>query len=503
MVRNKLKNSTPPHVKTWDENKQELEPTHSGKEEPGSASTTETGSIYLIGNTEVVVQTRQYRLITPLFGGGVEPGVNDLDNLIRATEIRGQLRFWWRAIRGWQCNDRKELKELDDKIWGAASKTPTRNEDQLQKSAEVARKTWQPAIQIEVNVTEPGRGIEPFQIVEKDNPKKPGAKIYDAKPNDSKQMGYEVFPAYAAFPLKPPREELQAAKKKEDVVLKTIQRDVAFTLKIAFPKQWEDEVEAALWAWETFGGIGARTRRGFGAIQRKESEQYDPIPTNRRDAEIWIKNKLTSWGADQPFPKDIPHLSPTMQLCFLKSIGEPVYIWNALINKLQKYRQQRDSLKDKRTGKPKSGPNKWPEAEAIRNRTPGQSVKGQNQPVDKFPRAAFGLPIVFHFIKEPNVDNTTLQGSDLQQDRLASPLLLRPLGCDEDQALGLAAVLEGWSLPSRGLQLMLKRGSPKAITPLQTRLDANEVTSLQLKGITGKEKDTLQAFMDHFKKEEK
>jgi hypothetical protein len=50
---------------------------------------------------------------------------------------------------------------------------------------------------------------------------------------------------------------------------------------------------------------------------------------------------------------------------------------------------------------------------------------------------------------------------------------------------------------------MLKRGSPKAITPLQTRLDANEVTSLQLKGITGKEKDTLQAFMDHFKKEEK
>ncbi len=40
--------------------------------------------------------TREYHicLITPLFGGGVEPGENDLTFPIRETSIRGHLQFW-------------------------------------------------------------------------------------------------------------------------------------------------------------------------------------------------------------------------------------------------------------------------------------------------------------------------------------------------------------------------------------------------------------------------
>ena len=38
-------------------------------------------------------------VITPLFGGGAEPGVADLLAPVRASSIRGHLRFWWRACK--------------------------------------------------------------------------------------------------------------------------------------------------------------------------------------------------------------------------------------------------------------------------------------------------------------------------------------------------------------------------------------------------------------------
>ena len=53
---------------------------------------------------DLIVQERTYKLITPLYGGGVEAGKTDSVTPIRGTEIRGQLRFWWRAMRGGQFN---------------------------------------------------------------------------------------------------------------------------------------------------------------------------------------------------------------------------------------------------------------------------------------------------------------------------------------------------------------------------------------------------------------
>src|SRR5712692_5047904 len=71
-----------------------------------------------------ITQQREYELITPLFGGGVEPGFADPVTVVRATEIRGQLRFWWRAMRGGNPNfdgELRKMKQVEDLIWGAAS----------------------------------------------------------------------------------------------------------------------------------------------------------------------------------------------------------------------------------------------------------------------------------------------------------------------------------------------------------------------------------------------
>src|SRR6266545_7207593 len=81
---------------------------------------------------DYITQTREYELITPLFGGGVEPGLADPVTTIRATEIRGHLRFWWRATRGGQFNGTLEkMKEVEDAIFGAASSGDSSHESSV------------------------------------------------------------------------------------------------------------------------------------------------------------------------------------------------------------------------------------------------------------------------------------------------------------------------------------------------------------------------------------
>src|SRR5690606_634184 len=67
-----------------------------------------------------------------------------------------------------------------------------------------------------------------------------------------------TLPAYVAFPLR---------STKQDPKNYDAWKGIEFTLTLTVDQTYLPELEAALWAWETFGGVGGRTRRGFGAIQ--------------------------------------------------------------------------------------------------------------------------------------------------------------------------------------------------------------------------------------------
>src|SRR4051794_37428799 len=60
-------------------------------------------------------------VITPLWGGGAEPAVNDPITLVRAPSVRGHLRSAWRLTRGMHCRDAAALRAEEIAIWGAAS----------------------------------------------------------------------------------------------------------------------------------------------------------------------------------------------------------------------------------------------------------------------------------------------------------------------------------------------------------------------------------------------
>jgi CRISPR/Cas system CMR-associated protein Cmr1 (group 7 of RAMP superfamily) len=65
-------------------------------------------------------QSYKIEVITPIFGGGVKAGEPDTQMPIRASAIRGQLRYWWRFLakaenKKWSNED---LFEKEREIWG-------------------------------------------------------------------------------------------------------------------------------------------------------------------------------------------------------------------------------------------------------------------------------------------------------------------------------------------------------------------------------------------------
>src|SRR5207249_3333503 len=158
------------------------------------------------------------------------------------------------------------------------------------------------------------------------------------------------------------------------------------------------------------------------------------------------------------------HINRQMTFKVLGPRSNSVTAWEELIGKLKNFRQ----LRNPGTGRI-PGRSLWPEPDAIRRLS--TSAPKHSVPLSmtqKFPRAAFGLPIIFQFkrddVKAGDPPVTTLQGRDVQ--RLASPLILRPLACDGGQALGLAAVLESPRIPPGGLVLDGIAGRPGVVSDL-------------------------------------
>jgi len=368
---------------------------------------------------DIITQVREYKLITPLFGGGATAGEGDPVTLIRGTEIRGLLRFWWRACRGGNYKTIEEMKKAEDKIWGAANKKSAENKGANEKNEEtfLQEEKSKGIVQIAVEQISEGTPDTPFEK------------------NGKEKRNQRIAPVYGAFPLQPSDDD-----KRNKVSPKNVRQDVKFKLTISFHKDFQEEIKAALWAWETFGGIGARTRRGFGALQllKIDNKDYTDLPVSN-NVRSWIEKRLndSQYVVKGTAPDGIPYLSSNLQFKVTRAFENSFDSWNNLIKRLSGFRQFPKG-RDKRS--------KWPEAETIRGITRNRDSKYPplSHP-QKFPRAAFGLPIVFHFREDDigDPDDTTLQRSDKEKERLASPLILRPFVCKDGRAVGLALLLDG------------------------------------------------------------
>lgn len=433
-------------------------------------------------DSQYIVETRHYKVITPLYGGGVEPEKADPISVIRATEIRGHLRFWWRATRGGDINfggDLKNMKSKENEIWGSTNKSSN--------------------VSIAVDIKNKGNAEVAFRVVSKQKQNPDGTLERKADIETSPRIA-----PYAAFPLLPDKKESKKIGWESEKVL----FDVEFELSITYPVQYQNDIDAALWAWETFGGIGARTRRGFGAIQ----ENYGPLYSKSTSLEIknWIKEQLNNHVIEKGrWPAGVPHLNAKdTKYKFTPKSDDRIKSWQKLILALQEFRQKNARFNKEKNEPDQYGLSRWPEANAIR-KLYGIDPKlpeglTPETVTDKYPRAVFGLPIIFHMPHDEGIkDDLNLRGvktDNINIDRLASPLILRPLEC-KDGAVGLAVILEWESLdsdepytPPGGLHLF--DGDIDTTVSRSSKLKAQEAAQIPpLKGET----DVLKAFLKSLK----
>ncbi|HWN68265.1 MAG TPA: type III-B CRISPR module RAMP protein Cmr1, partial [Haliangium sp.] len=58
------------------------------------------------------------RTITPVLGGGAVTRRVEREGMVRVPGMRGQLRFWWRALHVHDCENAAELARREAELWG-------------------------------------------------------------------------------------------------------------------------------------------------------------------------------------------------------------------------------------------------------------------------------------------------------------------------------------------------------------------------------------------------
>lgn len=362
-------------------------------------------------------QIYQCKLVTPMYGGGVEPGVVDTEMPIRASTIRGQLRFWWRIACA-QGLTAKEMFARETAIWGGIGEnSPT-------------------ASKVEVRV---------------------------------------VCKTAGASSLAPSTMEIHAAIKYAfgsaaiNGACDWLETGYEFQLMLRYPDEVAEEVGTTLAWWASFGGLGARTRRGFGAIQ------IDDVPLI--DA------------------KDVEKAGGRLQLIGSGSAKADTE-WKIAVDRLFSFRQKGGIARKANT--PRPGRSFWPEPDQIRRFTK-RNANGKHDPVhvagNVFPRAAFGLPITFEFKGTPGDPSKLELHPAGDGDRMASPLILRPYWNGEKWQPA-ALLLPGWE---KALSQPLKfKGQSYQPAHWPTDPEQRKKLAADIPPMANRAADPLSAFMQFF-----
>lgn len=385
----------------------------------------------------------QIELVTPLFGGGVEAGEADSTFPIRGTSIRGQLRTWWRLVYGYSLGS--TMWQREEELFGSTEFPSPLTVSVLDQP------------QLEMVEANYGDRFGPIAYA-----------LFAAVENNQR-----VAKEGCRFRLQLSWDTQEGLNRRRSV--QNEQRKIE--RKQLLPPTIEDissEIKGALNAWVTYGGIGARTRRGCGAVYCETVTRLNPTV---------IPGKILLGVAQ----------------------ANALEAWKASVKAYQEFRQTPRGNRHSKTIQTKKGPktiqvpgrSHWPEADSIRHIT-GCSLKPQagntgNVPVDEdphdhstpvvpsellpaFPKGVLGLPINFHFADGPGKHangNSRKDPQDVQLvaliadgsgkpqrvDRMSSPVITRPLWID---GKWYPAVIILDQRSSKGLQFRLEGKKARA-----------------------------------------
>lgn len=369
--------------------------------------------------------TLHLRLITPLFGGGYEPREVDPVCIIRPAAIRGHLRFWWRALYGGQYASAKELFEADAAIWGAAA---------------TEHKDWAGKVGLKVS------------DVRWNNQTK---TVNDFRPRGSPaQVGPQAQYLLHAF-QEQRKEQLPAAKGYEGV---------EFVLHVIFHQKMTTEqrrqVENTLKAWIAFGGVGARTRRGCGAltVTQEQGKWLPPADAEKRKA--WFGSLLPP--VPPPRPARLSLLAGARIVC-----GNPKGSATDVLYDLGTFWARfRKGHVGSQSYSPMSGA-RWGDY-----RRALLQFQKRNGDTIALAKPFLGLPIVYQSFRNASYA-PTIESADT--GRMASPVILKPLALANGQVCPLCVVL--WAPVPREVRIK----PPDRVVKLAVPQDDTVLRDLQVR----------------------
>lgn len=366
-------------------------------------------------------------LVTPVLGGAPVPRTIDEVDIVRAPSIRGQLRFWWRALHAQEFATARELLDDECALFGrAADEDGGRSPVELRVAVEHAG-----AVDRDEVLLFPGKA----------GPATPGA--------------YALFPARAEAGGTP-----TAPRRKPGT---------RFTLELRAPAEQLDRLREVVRAWILFGGYGSRTRRGLGSLGvLDEREAWLPKDASRQALAALFGRDV--FAPAEARPGDVPRLAGATLL-----VGEPKQAkdlgvegalsaaersWLTALHWLRDFRQA-VWTGARQPGKGKPSLSNWPEADKIRQLVRARWTHGTRHGSDPaWPRAGFGLPIIFHFLGEgpgrTGLDLGWVEPSGTVHDRLASPLIVKAMPLANGQFVPIALWLaRSWP---EGAEVVLRLG---------------------------------------------
>jgi len=453
-------------------------------------------------NAQATASGDQLRLVVPLrtitrtIGGGVVARTPDTIDVVRVPGIRGQLRHFWRLVGDGETDPRP----AETRFWGGVAGD---GESQASKAGKV---------RVCVDVRKPGK-VTPA-----------GVHVRNQRDVLKPQPDWKGDPnlGYALFPLQRAKEELQAARSRGATELRTAdlrQDGVEFDLTFSIQNALLDDVERfvrALWAFVHFGGIGARTSRGFGAISLRERE------TIRAEGSLeaqWQRE----WGPRFEAPRpDVAAVEQWLskhavwvRLAGLEALAGPIEAsaeraQGNLIGALKDFRQGVD-IGRKRGRDRREGQSNWPEAHVLRfvyEALARETVDWEHKPPRKemarykneawyVPRAAFGLPILVKFTgRQDSRANGSIENA---KGRWRSPLTLRPVACAcaDGRSFVPLAVVTGDRVPEDEVEIKLDE-KPKGVKAKPKAPAGHNAADSPIRGLLDRAQgDAVDAFLEY------